>query len=263
MTTNSLLEVRGISSSVATSSQTSFVKKRRRVLDNVSFSLAKRTTLGILGASGSGKSTLARCIAGLQLPDGGEIIFDGVQLFPEHQNRKRIARQIQLLFQASGASLDPTMTVRECIEEGIESGGFTEAGKWLAAVGLSEELLERRPAQISGGQKQRVALARALAAQPRLLILDEPTSALDIVTQQSMLALLKELQAKHGFSILFITHDVHVALAFCDRVAVLHDGTIVEENSRDAIRLAPRHPFTRQLFHNCGISFSTTPSSQL
>lgn len=239
---------------MAASSELSFVRKRKRVLKNVSLSLEKGTTLGILGASGSGKSTLARCVAGLQTPDGGEIVFDGVQLFPEHQNRKRVKRQIQLLFQASGASLDPTMTVGACLQEAIASKEAVEAGQWLVAVGLSEDLLERRSSQISGGQKQRVALARALAAHPKLLILDEPTSALDIVTQQSMLALLTALQAKHGFSILLITHDVHVALAFCTRIAVFHDGTIVEENARDEIRRTPRHPFTQKLLTDCGIT---------
>lgn len=259
MTTNSLLDVRRVSSSVLRSTPLGLVRKRTRVLHSVSFSLEQGATLGILGASGSGKSTLARCIAGLQKPDSGEIFFDGVQLFPQHQNGKRVERSIQLVFQASGASLDPMMTLRECLEEGIGSGGSDDAARWLTAVGLSEALLERLPSHISGGQRQRVAFARALAAHPRLLILDEPTSALDIITLHSMLTLLKTLQTQQGFSILFITHDVHVALAFCDRIAVLHDGAIVEEDSSEKLRRTPHHAFTRKLLTDCGISSSPSP----
>ncbi len=262
-----LLEVRNLSCSVDTHSSLSFTRKKKTVLNNVTFILEKGMTLGLLGGSGSGKSTLARCIAGLQTPTNGDILFEGINISPSVENRRRIPRQIQMLFQASGASLNPIMTIRECIDEGVAAG--TKLGETaedgtrelLGAVGLSDDLLARVPSELSGGQRQRVALARAIAVQPKLCILDEPTSALDILTQQTILALLKQLQIKHGFSLLFITHDVHVALTFCERIALLHEGTIVEENSSDALRRHPQHYFTQKLFADCGISFSTTPLS--
>ena len=121
-------------------------------------------------------------------------------------------------------------------------------------MGLSRDCLGRLPSQLSGGQRQRIALARVLAAAPRLLVLDEPTSALDALTSAHLLQLLKSLQAKEGFSLLFITHHVQTALSFCDRVAVLHDGVIVEEGSSEDVHKHPRHEYTRQLLEDSWIS---------
>ena len=238
-----LLQVQDLTCSFQVEGNFSLRRKRKTVLRNLSFTLEENTTLGLLGGSGTGKSTLARCLAGMTQPDEGNIVFDGVNVFPEIGNRKRIQLSIQLLFQASSSSLDPMMTVRESLLEGIEArqtpaggNGETETVESLIrAVGMSEDTLQRLPAELSGGQRQRVALARALAVHPRLLILDEPTSALDIVTQQQILILLKRLQTTHEFSILFITHDRPVAFTFCDRVVILLDGSIVE--ATESLRL--------------------------
>ncbi len=231
-----LLQVEHLTCTFQLESDFSFRRKRKTVLRDLSFTLEVNTTLGLLGGSGTGKSTLARCLAGISRPDEGQIVFDGVNIFPEIGNRKKIRLSIQMLFQTSSSSLDPTMTVRESLWEGIEArrsnamgNGETESVESLIrAVGMSDDTLQRMPAELSGGQRQRVALARALAVHPRLLILDEPTSALDIITQQQILVLLKRLQTTHGFSILFITHDRSAASVFCDRVAVLREGRIVD-----------------------------------
>lgn len=257
-----LLEIKSLSCSVQSHSHFSFRTTWMQVLKGISLSIDEGTTIGLLGGSGSGKSTLARCIAGLQKPAGGEIFYNGINLFPKTQNRRQVPLEIQMLFQASSASLNPMMTVRECLDEGIEARrsfeekpqNSNEAEKLLASVGMSRELLDRFPSQLSGGQRQRVAIARAISVQPKLLILDEPTSALDAITQIQVLSLLKKLQAEQRFSILFITHDVQTAFMFCDRIAVLHDGRIVEDESTDDLFTAQAHPYTQQLFANSNIN---------
>ncbi len=253
-----ILEVKNLSCSVPASSHTSFRRKRRQILKQISLTIDEGTTLGLLGGSGSGKSTLARCIAGLQTPDEGTITFNGINLFPFKENRRKMSLQIQMLFQASSASLNPMLTVRESLLEGIEAGlhnGHSPtADELLKSVGMAEGLLDRLPSQLSGGQRQRVALARVLSVRPKLLILDEPTSALDVITQQHILSLLKELQQEYRFAFLFITHEVRTALLFCDRVAVLNEGVIVDEDKSSQLIHRQSSAFTRQLFADCGIS---------
>jgi ABC-type glutathione transport system ATPase component len=163
-----------------------------------------------------------------------------------------------MLFQANSASLDPTMTVFEAIGEGVVGRArsylhHSHAGSienLVASVGLEQDVLGRKPQQLSGGQRQRVALARALAAEPSVLLLDEPTSALDAVTQAKVLHLLKTLQRKLGFCLLFISHDIGTALEFCDRIAVMHLGTIVEQAPCSEIRESPKLPYTQQLLRS-------------
>lgn len=253
-----LLEIKSLSCSVPTSSHLSFRQKRKQILKQVSLAIDEGTTLGLLGGSGSGKSTIARCIAGIQQPDEGTIRFSEINLFPLIENRKRISLQIQMLFQASSASLNPVLSVRESLLEGIEAGLHSRSSPTveglLQSVGLPEEMLDRFPRQLSGGQRQRVALARVLSVHPRLLILDEPTSALDVITQQHILSLLKQLQQKYRFAFLFITHEVQTALLFCDRIAVLNDGEIVDEGESTQLLHHQSAAFTRQLFTDCGIN---------
>jgi ABC-type glutathione transport system ATPase component len=257
-----LLEVEGLRCSVKPTLQRSFRTEKKIILNSVSIGIEECETVGLLGASGSGKSTLARCIVGLQQPDAGTIFYRGINIFPESRNRRLIPLDLQMLFQASGASLDPLMTVQECLEEGIAAARRTgndnahaaTVENLLSSVGLSIELRERFPSQLSGGQRQRVAIARALAAHPTLLILDEPTSALDSITGAAILSLLKKLQAERRFSLLLITHDVRTAFMLCNRIAILHEGRIVEEGTSTTVLQSPRHSYTRQLLSDSRIN---------
>ena len=160
-----------------------------------------------------------------------------------------------MLFQGGGVSLDPTMKVGDSIIEGITARNgkiaaievSATAQQLLSSVGLDTDVLGKYPGQLSGGQRQRIAIARALSAEPRLLILDEPTSALDMLTQAQVLSLLKSLQQQRGFSILYITHDVATAFAFCDTMALLHGGTIIEVGPTKEILEQPKHEHTNWL----------------
>lgn len=257
-----LMEVKNLSYSVRPGNAL-INRKRKPVLRDITFALEENLTVGLLGNSGSGKSTLARCLAGLQNPDAGEIVYRGVNIFPHIENRKVTQLGIQMLFQASSASLDPTMTVAECIGEGIGAGkrmqrgasSMVEAEELIQAVGMTIQELRRLPSQLSGGQRQRVAIARALAAHPTLLILDEPTSALDAITQKHILSLLRKLQHEYRFTILFITHDIRTALTFCNRILVLNGGYIIEDAPSETLRRTQRDSYTQKLFTDARLSF--------
>lgn len=248
-----LLQIDNLRCSVRTGSAIGFASARKQVLQGVSLAIEEGITVALLGESGSGKTTLARCIVGLQKADSGSIAFDGINIFPQTEKRKHIGIEIQMLFQGSSASLDPSMTVLESLAEGIEARvgrspkTIAKAEELISSVGLSKDCLGRLPSQLSGGQRQRVALARVLSVTPRLLVLDEPTSALDVLTSAHMLHLLKSMRENKGLSYLFITHDVQTALSFCDRVAVLYNGVIVEEGLSREVHEHPLHEYTHQL----------------
>lgn len=257
-----LLEVNNLSCSRQRGGLSLFSSKRKQILRDVSFRLEQGETFGLIGGSGTGKTTLAKCVAGLLDPDAGSITLQGVNVFPKSENRKKFPLAIQIVFQAGGAAFNPKMTMEDALAEaiaarsgkgaGLEQSG--EAAGFFASVGLSADLLRRFPYQLSGGQRQRAAIARVLAVRPLILILDEPTSALDAITQSEVLALLQSLQAEHQISILFITHDIPAALRFCDRIAILHEGTIVEEGPSSLIIKQPRHDYTRQLLFDSGLT---------
>jgi len=256
-----LLEVKHLSCSVEGGSHAAVRRPKKKVLRDISFALDRGSTLALLGGSGSGKSTLACCLAGLRDPDGGSIAYEGLNIFPHTYNRASTGLSVQMLFQASGNSLNPLRSGLDALMEAIDAAGKKrtangqhEVAKQLASdVGLPFDLLYRKPHQLSGGQRQRVAIARVLAAGPTLLILDEPTSALDTITQARVASLLLRLQRERGFSMVLITHDVSLALAASARIAVLHEGTIVEDRSSEEIRSRPDHPYTRQLLKDCKI----------
>jgi ABC-type dipeptide/oligopeptide/nickel transport system ATPase subunit len=190
-----------------------------RALDNVSLTLATRSTIALVGASGSGKSTLARCIAGLESPDSGEIVVAGRPPHPP---------TVQLLFQDPAMSFNPRFTVAEIIAEplrimnlGTDRDRGEAAVELLRAVGLPPECASRGPRQLSGGEKARLALARALAAAPRIVILDETLSPLDEFTRKRILALLSQLQAERSLSYIIVTHDLDLAASAASEIFVL------------------------------------------
>ncbi|MBR0655867.1 ABC transporter ATP-binding protein [Plastoroseomonas arctica] len=226
-----------------------------RALDGVDVQLHRGETLGLVGESGSGKSTLARAMTRLLAIDSGEIILNGESITQLTTKALRPYRQkIQMIFQDPYASLDPRQRIVDVIAEGPIIHGAVPAEARLRArdllrlVGLDPSAAERFPHEFSGGQRQRIGIARALALQPEVLVADEPVSALDVSVQAQVLDLLADIKAKLGLSMLFVTHDLRVALQICDRIAVMQHGAIVELGTATAIFTAPRHPYTKALF---------------
>ncbi len=252
----SLLEIAHLCYSASSASLTGLRARPRAVLHDISIVLEEGKTLGLVGPSGEGKTTLAKCVAGLLAPQEGTIAFRGRNIHPEVKNRKALGPAIQMLFQGGGSSLDPLMLIGESLAEAARvrrRGNSTGMRELVHSVGLPERVLQKYPPQLSGGEQQRVALARALAVAPELLILDEPTSALDSLTQEQVLAIVKELQSEHGYSLLCITHDVPLALRFCDRIALMYGGRIIEEGTCAGILTRPAHPLTKQLLLDCKV----------
>jgi peptide/nickel transport system ATP-binding protein len=225
------------------------------VVTGVSLTLAKGEILGLVGESGSGKSTILRAIAGLWPPSAGAITLDGAHLPARVTERDRAAlRRVQVVFQNPDASLNPRQTVREILAQPLRlyfnanpAEVEARARGLMSDVRLDPAHLDRRPAQLSGGERQRVALARAFAAEPEVILCDEVTSALDVSVQASVLALIHDLCHARGTSCLFVAHDIAVVAALCDRVAVLHQGRIVEQGPARAVCSTPAHPYTRSL----------------
>ena len=225
-----------------------------QAVDDVSFTIRKGETLGVVGESGCGKSTTSRLIMALMQPTAGEIIFDGQAIGGGDLTLKEYRRQVQMVFQDSYSSLNPRMTVQESIAFGPQVHGLrrraaaSRAQDLLAAVGLNPAQFGRRfPHELSGGQRQRVNIARALALQPRLLILDEPVSALDKSVEAQVLNLLIDLKAQFGLTYLFISHDLNVVQFVADRVLVMYLGRIAEIGPVDDIYGHAEHPYTAAL----------------
>jgi len=225
-------------------------------VDDVSFSMRERETLGLVGESGCGKSTLARAIMHLQPLTSGQIIWRGVSLNalkPRELHDRR--REFQMIFQDPLASLNPRMTVATLVAEPLRAlrpnlraeEVRDIVSNMIGRVGLEPSTLDRYPHEFSGGQCQRISIARALVVDPKLLVCDEPVSALDVSVQAQILNLLKELQASHDLSLLFISHDLSVVRHMSDRIMVLYLGRIMEFGSRDRLLDSPRHPYTRAL----------------
>jgi peptide/nickel transport system ATP-binding protein len=208
-------------------------RRERKVLDALELSVADGEIYGLTGRSGSGKSTLLRVLAGLNLTWRGEVTLLGQPLRAGHAFGRQLRREVQMVFQDPAASLHPRHTVERILIEPliVEGLGRLEAVSRVHAaleeVGLEAHHAHRYPHQLSGGQRQRVAIARALLRRPRLLLLDEPTSALDVSVQAGILNLLNRLQAKHGMTIVLVSHDAGVIAHMCDRAALLEDGRIL------------------------------------
>jgi oligopeptide/dipeptide ABC transporter ATP-binding protein len=243
--TDTVLEVKGLSKTF----------KTVQAVRDVSFSVPRGKTFGIVGESGSGKSTTARLVLRLIEPTAGAISFAGRDLAGmggEELRRQR--RHMQMIFQDPFGSLNGRMTIRETLTEpqmvhgiGNAASRLDVAKGLLSEVGLPESALERFPHEFSGGQRQRIAIARALATSPELIVADEPVSALDVSVQAQVLNLLRDLQDRHGTTMLFISHDLRVVQFMCDEIAVMYLGEIVEKGPRDAIYGTPRHPYTQAL----------------
>jgi oligopeptide transport system ATP-binding protein len=224
-------------------------------VDGVSFDVRAGETFGLVGESGCGKSTIARCVLRLQQPTGGRVFLDGTDLAELSKGEmRRMRRRMQIVFQDPFASLDPRMSVQAIVEEplvihklGSREERERKVAEMLELVGLTAAQARRKPHEFSGGQRQRIALARALVLSPELLILDEPVSALDVSIQAQVLNLLKRLQEQLGLTYLFIVHDLAVAEYFCDRLAVLYLGAVMELADREAIFHQPLHPYTDAL----------------
>lgn len=229
-----------------------------RAVDDVSFQLRRGEILGLVGESGCGKSTVARCVMNVYRPTAGHIYYDGIDTCDAAQfraNRRRLEAERQIIFQDSTSSLNPRMTAAEIIAEPMRihrvkppRGSLrAEAAFQLYYVGMEESYLDKCPQEMSGGQRQRVAIARALSMEPKLLVADEPVAALDVSIQAQIINLFSHLRQEHGFSILFIAHDLSMVEYLCDRVGVMYRGKLVEIGPTEAVFARPRHDYTRAL----------------
>ncbi|GAB4108965.1 MAG: dipeptide ABC transporter ATP-binding protein [Phycisphaeraceae bacterium] len=226
-----------------------------RAVDGVSFDIAPGETLGLVGESGCGKSTVGRTILRLIPATSGSIQFQGRDILAvQGSEMKRLRRQMQIIFQDPVGSLNPRMTVGRIIGEPIVVHRIAKGSELrdrvatlLKKVGLEPDHAYRYPHEFSGGQRQRIGIARALALEPKFVVCDEPVSALDVSIQSQILNLLADLQDEFGLSYLFIAHNLAVVEHFCDRVAVMYLGRIVELADRDTLYRNPLHPYTRAL----------------
>ncbi len=231
-------------------------KTKIKAVDNINFEIYKGESLGLVGESGCGKSTLAKIILQLQKSDSGSIEFEDRNIFDlSKKEKKRLTKDIQMIFQDPYSSLNPRMKVFDIIAEPLKAHKIynnkndlkTEINFLMEKVGISKELKYRYPHQFSGGQRQRIGIARAIALNPKLLILDEAVSALDVSIQAQILNLLKDIKDENNISYLFISHDLSVVKFISDRVMVMYLGEIVEIGHTKNIFSNPKHPYTKLL----------------
>jgi len=251
-----LLEVRNLKKYYSVKS--GFLNKDRRsvkAVDGINLSVKQGEILGIVGESGCGKSTFGRSILRLIEPTSGEVIFEGTNICGLKKEEMRLKRrEMQIVFQDPGASLNPRLTVGEIIGEPLEVFHICEGKekeeriyKLMDLVGINRAYINRFPHEFSGGQRQRLGIARALAVNPKLIICDEPVSALDVSIRAQVLNLMKELKDKLNLTYIFISHDLSVVHHICDRVAVMYLGRVVEIADKKQIYENPVHPYTKAL----------------
>ncbi|HEV2508691.1 ABC transporter ATP-binding protein [Bosea sp. (in: a-proteobacteria)] len=229
-------------------------EQAKRALHGISIDVHPGEVVAVVGGSGSGKTTLGQSIAGLVRPAGGEIRFNGKPIDKSDAAYWDYRLNCQMVFQDPYSSLDPRMTIGQLVAEPLRlvpdmspADRKARLAEVLSEVGLADGFAERYPHELSGGQRQRIAIARAIVRRPSFVIADEPVSALDVTVRAQVLELFAELQKKHGFSCLFISHDLGVVEQVADRVVVMQDGRIVEEGTRDQIFDNPQHDYTRKL----------------
>jgi peptide/nickel transport system ATP-binding protein len=226
-----------------------------RALEHVDVAVSSAERVAVVGPSGSGKSTLARCLARLEEPSAGRVLYDGVDVTDLSGGQLRPWRRtVQLVLQEAAASLDPRLCVRDAVAEPLRlvrrlpaREAAERALGLLDEVGIDATTAARLPGEVSGGQRQRAALARALAVDPRVLVLDEATSGLDPRAEQRILALLLEVQARRGLALLLVSHDLGLVARVAQRVLVLDRGVVVESGVPEAVLRDPRHPTVRAL----------------
>lgn len=249
--TEYLLEVRGLKKYFKMGKD-----RTLKAVDDVSFSIRKGETLGVVGESGCGKTTCGRTCIGLYDKTDGQVLYRGRDVHEMRGGeRKQFTKKAQIIFQDPYASLDPKMKVRDIIAEGIrahklagsEAETQQKAAKLLETVGLDREYGGRYIHEFSGGQRQRIGIARALAVEPEFIVCDEPISALDVSIQAQIVNLLGELQRERGLTYMFIAHDLSMVKYISDRVMVMYLGKIVEITASDRLYANPAHPYTKAL----------------
>lgn len=248
---NELLRVEGLKQVFQSGS------KEVRAVDDISFSVLRGETFGLVGESGCGKSTTGRTIIQLYKPSDGKIYFEGTDLASLRGKTRwqQFRRNVQMIYQDPYGSLNPRIKIREIIAEGIDVHGLARNAKdrdlqvaeLLETVGLNPEHANRYPHELSGGQRQRIGIARALAVQPKLIICDEPISALDVSIQAQIVNLLKKLQREKQLTYLFIAHDLSMVKYISNRIAVMYQGKIVELGEAKELYRSPLHPYTESL----------------
>lgn len=251
----SLLQVKEVTHTYSSSHLFWRPDRQTTVLSNVSLSIEQGMCMGLLGTSGAGKSTLGKVILGLLKPQKGRVLFQGQDLYNmDPLARKRLRRDIQVVFQDCYSSVNPRMTAEQIIGEPLENYERLSASEQkrriahlLDIVGLNSEDMRKYPRQFSGGQLQRINIARAIALNPKLIILDESVSSLDMVNQTLILSLLSELKSVSGLSYLFITHDIKAAYSISDALAVMEKGELVQMCYDKNQILTSQHPVVKNL----------------
>jgi oligopeptide transport system ATP-binding protein len=253
--TTSVLEVSDLKKHFPVSKGIGTTSDAVKAVDGISFSMAPGEVLGLVGESGSGKTTAGKCITRLLEPTEGSVVLEGNDITHLSRRALRPYRQrMHMVFQDPYSSLNPRLTAGQIVGEPLRLHGIARGGELddrvvglFDKVGLGEEMRWRYPHELSGGQRQRIGLARALSVDPRLLVADEPVSALDVSVQASIINLLMDLQRDLKFSCLFIAHDLSTVEFFCDRVAVMYLGKVVEIATRAELFNSPKHPYTQSL----------------
>ena len=235
-----------------------------KALDDVSFSIRRGEILGLVGESGSGKSTVARCLMNILRPEAGSIFYRGMDICDPVQfraHRQQLQKERQIIFQDSGSALNPRMRIRQILEEPLEIHHLQASRekheaflrKHLGNVGIEARYLDLYPPELSGGQRQRVSIARALVTEPAFIVADEPVASLDVSIQAQIINLFQHLQQEHGFTFLFIAHDLAMVEFLCHRVGVMYRGRLVELAPTAQLFSAPLHPYTQALLSSIPI----------